>query len=261
MRATAASSLWMVRDRPVGGCRGASSPGDRASRWPATWGVRPGLAIALLLVAGRVQAVGESARTLDGGGGVSTGAVHATVSAFAQPAPVGVTASPHWVNRAGFLEMFVARPNQDADGDLRPDENDLDDDADGLADLEELEGHAFVPVTVTDPLRADSDADDMADGAEALAGTNPRDADSRLEILSVGNEMLAVTVTWASRAGYTYDVVSGTTLADLATNPVAVARVTAANGSGPWQATVSTGTVAVASSRPRAFYRVSLVGP
>lgn len=74
-----------------------------------------------------------------------------------------------------------ASPSLDLDGDGIPNLLDLDDDADGLPDVDETNTGAFVSPnnTGTSPFLADSDADGFGDGAEIAAGSDPTDPASR----------------------------------------------------------------------------------
>jgi peroxiredoxin len=86
-------------------------------------------------------------------------------------------------------------PNLDSDADGIPDVQELEDgtdpddpdsDDDGLSDLEEAEAG-------TDPLQADSDADGLDDGDELVAGTDPLQADSDGDGFNDGEEVAAGT--------------------------------------------------------------------
>lgn len=68
---------------------------------------------------------------------------------------------------------------QDTDGDGIYDFYDFDSDGDGLSDAAERDVYG------TDPYSADTDGDGFSDGAEAAAGTNPRDANDIIEGLYV----------------------------------------------------------------------------
>jgi len=65
-------------------------------------------------------------------------------------------------------------PPIDSDDDGQPDYKDLDSDSDGLSDRDEHER------TGTSPTDPDTDGDGYDDGVEAVAGTDPRDPDSRI---------------------------------------------------------------------------------
>jgi len=196
----------------------------------------------------------ETARVLDAAGGWATNAAWRSVAAVAQPGPAGLATNAAHVNWSGFMQSFLMFPGRDADADGRPDENDLDDDDDGLADATEIVGSAFMPTTATDPLRRDSDGDGASDGAEAGAGTNPQDPGSDLRISAIQPVGDGATVTWLSRSGYTYDLLAGDTVPSLASNAAVVAQQSASGGTGAWQQTESTATnLAAPSSR---FYRV-----
>lgn len=138
---------------------------------------------------------------------------------------------------SGQLGAFVMSPGRDADGDGLADENDLNDDGDGLPDSVELAGSAFDPATPTDPLSTDSDADGSDDRDEAVAGTNPRNEDSRLEFISVSGADGDGTVVWRGRRDRRYAVLSGTNAVSLRDNPSLLGTVTAVGGAAPWYET------------------------
>ena len=198
----------------------------------------------------------ETSRVLAGAGGALSNALRRGVSVAAQPAPAGLTTNAARVNWSGFLQTFVLFPVRDADGDGRADENDLDDDSDGVADDAELEGRAFEPPTPTDPLTADSDGDGSADGAEAGAGTNPRDAASLLRITQIEALPDGVAVRWQSREGYRYRLLAGDSVSGLLTAPESAGEVTATGGVGPWREAASALTNAPAGSQR--VYRIEL---
>ncbi len=158
---------------------------------------------------------------------------------------------------AGFHNTYTTRPDLDNDGDGHIDENDPDDDNDQLTDFEELAGTVFLPVTPTDPFRADSDGDCASDHHESIAGTNPKDADSLLRVTRMICDNNAVTIYWSAREGKTYELLTSADIFDLSINPILVDVVTATNGSGEWletqSACVVTGDVA------KAFYLIRAV--
>jgi len=198
----------------------------------------------------------ETARVLDAAGGVSTNAQLGNTSAVGQGLPVGMNRNLAVVNYSGFLNAYGARPDLDHDGDGVADENDLDDDNDGLEDRTELAGTAFDPNTPTEVFTADSDADGAGDGKEAGAGTNPFDPGSLLKITDVEIKGSEVVVTWISRGGYLYEILSGASIEALGA-PVVLDTVTAEGGVAPWFETVSRSTNSAAGERE--FIRIRRV--
>jgi hypothetical protein len=184
----------------------------------------------------------NSSSTVDGGGIHSSNATFENTSAIGQGCPVGFNASFVNLNYSGFLNTFLLAPEMDADADGIADENDPDDDNDQLADTSELAGTGFNPSTSTDPLSADSDGDGAGDGAEAVAGTNPQDADSQLLILFASTDGINHVVQWQSRAGKQYEVLFSPDVAGVLASPVVLDTVTASGGSPPWFETTSTST-------------------
>jgi hypothetical protein len=183
--------------------------------------------------------VEEPIRTMDAAGTWASNSWGRTLVAVAQGCPVGTAWGTNVVNHSGFLNAFLWDPAADFDGDGIADENDGDDDGDGLTDLNELAGLDFAPPTETDSMSPDTDGDGMTDGAEASAGTNPRDVASLFRILGVQAGSGGVVVTWQSRAGYRYDLLTGSSVVGLGTNPVVAGSVTATGGVAPWWEAVS----------------------
>jgi hypothetical protein len=161
--------------------------------------------------------------------------------------------------KMGFLESYVAQPAQDADGDGVADENDDDDDGDALADLQEVTGSAFQPLTATDPLVADTDGDRVTDGTEAVAGTDPGRSQSHLAITAIQRAGAQSLVSWRSRAGYFYDLYGATDVSGLGGDQVLVATVQAGSGTGIWQEAYSM--AADTAAVRRSFYRVQVWPP
>lgn len=211
-------------------------------------------AIPVLMCAHCLAGTGEVSRVIDGCGGWVTGAHGVAYIAAAQPAPVGLSSNAVFVNCAGFLRTFDMNPPRDTDADGIDDETDTDDDGDALPDLVELDGGAFEPGTVTDPLQADVDGDGMDDGEEAVAGTDPWSGSSVLRILSIESDGGTAMLSWQSRGGRTYDLVAASAVSALSTNGSTVVTVTAEGGVAPWFETVTAVTSPAAPQR--LYYRV-----
>lgn len=212
-----------------------------------------------LLAWGSAQAqVSNSSSVVDGGGGWCSNTTYRSVTAFAQPCPVGANESAANLNYSGFLNTFILHPDLDTDADGIVDENDPDNDNDGLRDLTELEGIAFNPATATDTQVADSDGDGATDGEEAGAMTNPLDAGSIFAVTAIragGN----LELTWKARGGQQYQIEVRDEVAGGDWEPFG-SPVTAVGGVAPWYAT----TASLSVSRPaesRQFYRARLVLP
>ena len=202
------------------------------------------------------QATNESA-VVDGGGNYSTNATYRHFSAIGQGGPVGFNESTANLNYSGFLNTFLLAPDQDTDADGVADENDPDDDDDGLGDATEIAGTDFSPPTATDPFLADTDADGAADGAEAVAGTNPLDPFSLLRILYASTDGTDDVVEWQGRSGKTYEVVRGGAVEALGNAPTVVDTVTAVGGVGPWLETTTASTNAAGGTE--AYYGVRVL--
>lgn len=136
---------------------------------------------------------------LDGSGTVSSGGGYTNISAAGQPGGISISSGGNYVNQAGFLNTFSLKPGLDSDGDGLVDEVDMDNDNDQLADATELAGSAFSPTSLTGVNVADSDGDGVSDGAEAVAGTNPTNVNSLLEIVAITNAVGGRSVAWMAR--------------------------------------------------------------
>lgn len=214
----------------------------------------------ILLLAGTLGAdpFVQTATVVDGAGGPSTGGPLVHLSAMAQPACVSVATGGNMTHYSGFLNTFLLRPDLDADADGCADELDADNDNDSLTDASEVGGASFDPTTPTDPTRADSDADGTDDAQEALAGTDPWDAGSRLFISALGVADVA-TVTWQARSNRTYCVARSTNLLDAGGGFIGLDTVTVhAAATGPWFVVTTSYVDSVNTGIPATFYRIEL---
>jgi hypothetical protein len=75
-----------------------------------------------------------------------------------------------------------------------------DSDGDGLADAWELQYFGNLAANASD----DTDADGMSNLREFRAGTNPKDAQSRFEMLEVTKVPSGIAIRWTSEPGRTY---------------------------------------------------------
>lgn len=209
----------------------------------------------------RADAVTNSSSVVDGAGAWAAGGSYSNVNAVAQPGGVTVSQGGAFVNYAGFLNTIALRPGLDTDGDGVPDEFDVDNDDDGLADTDELVGSEFDPGTVTDLNDADSDDDGMTDGAEATAGTDPMSGNVLLRITAVDDATNGTMVTWLARSNRTYEVWYAPDIAGAGGFvPVATVLVSAA-APPPWYVVTNAYLDAGASGTTNCgFYRV-LVQP
>ena len=185
---------------------------------------------------------------LDGSGTTSSGGSYTNISAAGQPGGIAVSSGGGYVNQAGFLNTFSIKPALDTDGDGLADEIDMDNDNDQITDETELAGTAFAPGTPTLLNVADSDGDGIPDGAEAIAGTNPTDVNSLLEIVAITNSAGSRFVTWQARGSNqkTYLVRSASTV--FGPYSTIVFSNTVAGGLSPWYETFGTATDPAAGS-------------
>lgn len=195
----------------------------------------------------------QTSSVLDGSGTRSSGGSFTNISAAGQPGGIAVSSGGSFINQAGFLNTFSLRPNLDTDGDGLADELDQDNDNDQLADTTEIGGGAFSPVTPTGVNTADSDGDGMADGAEAVAGTDPSNIDALLEIVRI-NQAAGQDVGWIARGGKTYVLLARTNLLSGTYTPIATNI--AVGGVAPWF--VTTNAIVDASNIGAEFYAVEV---
>ncbi|MBP7829545.1 MAG: hypothetical protein KA248_06470 [Kiritimatiellae bacterium] len=171
------------------------------------------LALVLAGTASFAQEYRHLSTVQDGNGSMSTntvtlgGVAYTNVSAGAQPGGIQISTNGDWKNYAGFLQAVdIKRPGQDTDGDGVIDELSLDNDGDTLTDLEEIEGSSFNPATATEVNDADTDGDDVPDGHEALAETDPTDDEANLRILKITQAGGQKEVTYTARSGKNYNI-------------------------------------------------------
>lgn len=186
--------------------------------------------IILLIVPVAYSQTNESARVLDGTGGWATNISYTTITAGSQPSPTGANTSSNHINFSGFLQSFLLHPTLDTDADSIPDENDPDNDNDG-----------------------------MDDGREALAGTDPMNAASLLQITGIQKTAQGFVITWESRGGYVYNLMAVTNLTVGLSNSVPLVSITAQGGIAPWYETNTTITNDPAD--PSLFFYIETSGP
>lgn len=198
--------------------------------------------------------VEQTSSVLNGSGGISAAGSVAHYSSSAQPGVIGASSHGALVHQAGFLNSFLLQPALDSDGDGLANELDLDNDGDQLADAIEISGVSFSPATPTGVNLADTDGDEVSDGAEAAAGTDPTDPFSVFEIYGKqhpdGNQIL-----WTARGGKTYILRAATNL--IAGDFTPLVTNIAVGGAAPWY--VVTNSFVDASIRPVDFYSVEVV--
>ena len=188
-----------------------------------------------LALACRAQ-VRQTAAVLDGAGAWASGGPYRQIGALAQPGAVAEARAGSRYSQAGFLSLFALQPARDCDGDGLADEADGDNDGDRLDDWAELSGVRFAPPTPTLVNVADTDRDGVTDGAEAVAGTNPTDAESRFQLVSISRLPGACEVAWRARGNHErlYVVRARTNLTAGAQH--VVFSNTVAGGVAPWYA-------------------------
>jgi len=191
---------------------------------------------------------------MDGSGGQSAGGSYTNFSAAGQPGGIQESSGGSYVNQAGFLQTFMLKPGLDTDGDGLANEIDQDNDGDQLTDATEISGNGFTPVTSTQVNQADSDGDDVIDGAEAAAGTDPTDAMSIFEVFRIAQSS-GQQILWTARGGKTYIIHVRTNLLSGEFSPIATNL--AVGGSAPWF--VVTNSFVDVSSLPAEFYAVEVV--
>ena len=226
----------------------------RRRRVPAAWLLAA--LIAAVPALSRAQTI--TAWTCDAGIARVTNATTRLHTAAGQGQPLdAVRAASGTTVLPGFLAGALLASGLDHDADGIPDETDLDNDNDGLADLEELYGTAFASGTTTDVNCADCDGDGVNDGAEAGMHSNPWDAGSRLLLTAARCNTNQVTLCWRAQGGQRYSVLAGTNLLAAGPTNVVSGPVTASGGAAPWFDTVLTNSFSPPAGTPR-FYRVRL---
>jgi hypothetical protein len=224
------------------------------------------LVLALVLCASasqvRAQSFTNSSAILDSSGQATGGGVYSQIGGSGQPGGITSSAGGPFVNFAGFFNTFALRPKLDTDRDGLANEFDLDNDNDGLTDIAELTGSAFVPTTLTDVNNPDSDVDWFSDGEEAAAGTDPTSLASLLKITSIRSTTNGVVVGWIARSNSTYQVKRGSTLAGGGAFTGTLATVTAQGpASPPWYGLTNYFTDTNTPAGKAAFYRIDTAAP
>ena len=219
-----------------------------------------GCASVIVFVLGTLHAGAQftnRSSVLDGSGTISSGGSYTNISAAGQPGGIAVSSGGSYVSQAGCLNTFNLKPSLDTDGDGLVDEVDMDNDNDQLTDATELNGSGFAPISPTGVNVADTDGDGTSDGAEAVAGTNPTNANSLLEIVAITNAAGARFVSWQARGNNqkTY-IVRG---ADTAFGPynTIVFSNTVAGGLSPWFETL--GNVTDPAAATNRFFAVEVL--
>ncbi|MBN1269716.1 MAG: hypothetical protein JXB04_09025 [Kiritimatiellae bacterium] len=175
----------------------------------------------------------------DGSGTMSTGGSYTNWSAAGQPGGIFTSSSGDLVNHAGFLQAVdIKKPGLDTDGDGTPDELDLDNDGDRLTDVAEIGGSTFTPTTPTLVNVPDTDSDDVPDGDEAAAGTDPTDEAMYLHILSIDQNPSGREITWLARSGKEYHVLADDNSHSYPTDILATNQEF--GGTGDWEVRTNT---------------------
>jgi len=191
------------------------------------------------------------------GGGWTTNATWQNYAILGAPSDTTRLSTSTRIVHTGLANTFLLAPHIDTDNNGIPDENDPDNEGDLLSDLAELTGSEFSPVTITDPLLADTDSDGVTDADEAVMGTDPTDAYLYLKFTNIGNSPNDAVLGWIGREGYGYDILAATSAVELASTPVLMDHFTGGAGAGPWQLVYM---VYSNIYQPRAFYSVRVTG-
>ena len=187
----------------------------------------------------------EVSRSVNAAGGRSNTPRYINISVSGLGLPVGFVSGLSYLSHSGFLHPT---------NDLAP--SGRDSDTDGLTDWQEIGGSSFDPATSTDAYAADSDGDGFSDAREALAGTNPMDVSSLLQITHFWQMNGYQNVSWQGREGRSYEMLTASDPSCLHTNPHIIAEYTGGTGSGAWKTVECTASNATPDDV--AFYRVRL---
>ena len=123
-----------------------------------------------------------------------------------------------------------------------------DSDGDGLADAWELQYFGSLAANASD----DADADGMSNLREFRAGTNPKDAQSRFEMLEVAKVPSGIAIRWTSEQGRSYRVLRS---ASLLTAPNQYQVVQSGISAAP---PVNQFIDTTAGTAPLSFYRIEI---
>ena len=225
------------------------------------------LAVGLGLSAA-LDAAAQTAHSLgtvqNGSGTMSTntvllgGIAYRHASAAGQPGGIATHTNVPWTHYAGFLQTVdIKRPALDTDRDGILDELDLDNDNDGLADLQEISGSGFNPGTATEVNRADTDGDGVPDGQEAVAGTDPQDPNALFRIIALQQPKTNPTIYWLARQGKTYTIQKSS--GSYRKPETTIWTNTGGIGSGPWFVVTNAFTNMGGSSPTGGYYTVRTI--
>jgi hypothetical protein len=191
-----------------------------------------------------------------GSGGWVSNATCRLACAAGQPAG-RVSVGADLVLYAGFLGGAMIRPGLLSRSGI-PLEADPDNDADRLADWDELTGAAFGGLACTDPNDPDSDGDGMSDGDEALVMFDPNDPTHVLRITLLTCVSTVRTLRWTGKGGGAHNIVQWS--ADLANEPFTNVHsdVVYPGGTPPWYKVLAATSWNDPISSNR-FYRVRIV--